>query len=519
MRRHIALLAAALAIATLAPATGAAELGSLQPGDSRFWPGAYVDTAADGNFVSTDTLVTTDGGYRLRVALDLLPDYKKDKQGNKSEHKSADQGRNFRVALLRGEVGSPDSGVEILSGTNASGPWGYSVELFVCFQTGAGCDPRPHGVPCTGVEAACDELGKPFDCDATSCPVPFTKLAVGPSTGKWTIRVTAEDVDGWSYRMRAGLERPPSPPDELADRYLSPNLRAIPPFELTLNCTSVQGSGAGVRTGVCGDEADAEAGSAGFTGCTPLELAHNPDVRRCLRFSGGEEIAGAQPGSAGDGGGGDLDIEGRDPVDDPLTGDITATAVQIRRAPDGSIDEHTAGQLIFHSAHGHWHYEGFIQYQLFHVTGNTSADSPPTKKIISDRDLGAKRGWNPADERMADWFRFNQGINWAGSAPPPSPNCPLPCTPRLYQTVGWGDFYEWPVEEQFVPIGIEGHPLAVDGHYLLREVVDKEDRLIESDETDNTSYAYFNVTGQRSLKIIERGYGRDPWDPQKVVLP
>lgn len=53
----------------------------------------------------------------------------------------------------------------------------------------------------------------------------------------------------------------------------------------------------------------------------------------------------------------------------------------------------------------------------------------------------------------------------------------------------------------------------------MREVVDKEDRLIESDETNNTSYAYFKVTGLRALEIIERGYGLDPWDRKKVVLP
>lgn len=509
MRRQTAFLVAALAMATLAPATGAAELGSLHPGESRFWPGSYVDTATDGDFSSTDNLETTDGGYRLRVALDLLLGYKKDD----SPHKSADQGRNFTVTLLR-------DGIQILSGRNADGPWGYSVELFVCFESGAGCENAPHGVPCTGVEDACDEIGSPINCDATSCARPprFTALAVGPSAGKWTIKVTANDVDGWSYRMRTRLEKPPPPPpDSLADRYLSPNLRAIPPFELSLNCTSVQGSGAGARTGVCGPDADAADHPNPFTGCTALELAHNPDVRRCLRFSGGEEVAGARHPS--DGGGGNLHIEGRNPVADPLTGDITATAVQLRRAPDGSIDEHEAGKVEFHSEHGHWHYAGFLQYQLFQVTGDTSAESPPAKKLISDTDLfGAKRGWGPVNERMADWSRFNQGISAAGFMPPPSPNCPSPCQPRLFQTVGWGDFYEWPVEDQFVPIGTESDPLAV-GHYLLREVIDMENRLIESDETDNTSYAYFKVTDPRSLKIIERGYGSDPWDPQKVVVP
>lgn len=82
-----------------------------------------------------------------------------------------------------------------------------------------------------------------------------------------------------------------------------------------------------------------------------------------------------------------------------------------------------------------------------------------------------------------------------------------------------------PLKEQRVlfrrdcAIGTENDPFAVGCRSLLREVVDKEDRLIESDETDNISYVYFKVTGLRALEIIERGYGLDPWDPKKGVLP
>lgn len=36
-------------------------------------------------------------------------------------------------------------------------------------------------------------------------------------------------------------------------------------------------------------------------------------------------------------------------------------------------------------------------------------------------------------------------------------------------------------------------------------------------EDDNFSYTYIRITGS-AIEILERGYGADPWDPNKTVV-
>jgi hypothetical protein len=45
-------------------------------------------------------------------------------------------------------------------------------------------------------------------------------------------------------------------------------------------------------------------------------------------------------------------------------------------------------------------------------------------------------------------------------------------------------------------------------------------RILESNEDDNHSYAFIEVTPLplREVRVLERGYGSDPWDPAKQVL-
>lgn len=56
-----------------------------------------------------------------------------------------------------------------------------------------------------------------------------------------------------------------------------------------------------------------------------------------------------------------------------------------------------------------------------------------------------------------------------------------------------------------------------DGLYVIRSTVDAANAILETDETDNTSYALIRVVG-RNVDIIERGRGTDPWDRYKVVF-
>jgi hypothetical protein len=77
---------------------------------------------------------------------------------------------------------------------------------------------------------------------------------------------------------------------------------------------------------------------------------------------------------------------------------------------------------------------------------------------------------------------------------------------------GWEDAYKWQTSGQFIDFG--DNP---DGYYVLRMVVNADRHLLESNYANDYAYAYFQVTGN-NIRMIERGYGADPWDPAKTVL-
>jgi hypothetical protein len=56
-----------------------------------------------------------------------------------------------------------------------------------------------------------------------------------------------------------------------------------------------------------------------------------------------------------------------------------------------------------------------------------------------------------------------------------------------------------------------------DGRYLVRSTADALHHILESDETDNTSYAYLEIKGS-AIRVLERGRGQSPWDRHKVVV-
>lgn len=64
---------------------------------------------------------------------------------------------------------------------------------------------------------------------------------------------------------------------------------------------------------------------------------------------------------------------------------------------------------------------------------------------------------------------------------------------------------------------------AGDGLYVVRGLTDPADgtnpigTILESDEEDNAAYAYIAARGS-CVRLLERGRGTSPWDPDKVVI-
>ena len=107
---------------------------------------------------------------------------------------------------------------------------------------------------------------------------------------------------------------------------------------------------------------------------------------------------------------------------------------------------------------------------------------------------------------QAEQDTFDKGDSTSG-------NCFSFSNGELGLSTGWGDIYRWQRPGQYVDFASNG-----DGYYVVRSTVDKQNNLLETNETNNTSYAFIHVVGE-NVDIVERGLGTDPWDRTKTVVP
>ena len=334
-----------------------------------------------------------------------------------------------------------------------------------------------------------------------------------PAPGEYIVRVTPCEVYERSFRMRAKLEPTPIAFDE--PRLLLPNMRITAPFEPTfITPTTTFSPGVWVpgqpNSSYMADE---------------LASDNPPPGTVALRFSAGVENAGRGPLW--------LVYSEADTPEEMLL--KRPAYQQVKRSdgvsegdryvmgtdghwhacvPDGSgnwqppdgVEPQSAGEFEFHATHGHYHYQGIYTYQLW------SVDDPQAKTGgqagLDPAGDGHKLGFAPSNERMADWFRFFQ--DEPAGIPPGAATL----------LTGWSDIYDWNRTGQYVnfPVNADGTPVA--GYYLIRGIADMDNKIIESNERDNTSYTYIRVentaTGPK-ITVLERGYGTDPWDSRKVV--
>lgn len=478
---------------------GPERMGTLSAGKSLFWDGRYIDgETGEGDCVYEYQVKVKDGrrGDRLRVAADLLLDYRTDRTKDEGVH-----GNAVWVRQLKFDVVDPEGTPRI---TGLTGRSGYSAEVFLCFNRGEG---RPAGKFCV---QRTPSSGAPFE---DSQGVALTRTA----EGIWKIRVSrapdakppdelgASGLQGWRFRMRAKLEKRQSAP---AAQTVLPNLRSVPPFEFTFCEPAVSLGFRFSHTPICGARSD----GLHDTDERPVERS---SVVRGLRFSAGPENVGRG------------DFEVRTHVGEagpPLQPGEERRRFAYQRfyQPDGkqaSCDAGTGnacdvkvGEFHFHAVHDHWHYREFLAYKLFEVR---DPRRPLEGSNLDDGSPGKKVGFSPADERLARWHRFYQpqklrrrntrtddGEDRGGLDP---------TDPIMGLTAGWGDFYEWPRAEQYVPFqnGADGEPKP--GFYLLQTTTDPDNTIRESHEGDNVSFAYFQVPGNGApIQLIQRGYGPGP---------
>ena len=299
-----------------------------------------------------------------------------------------------------------------------------------------------------------------------------------PQAGRWQVRASMVDPADTRFRLRALLERS-APTRGRGRQQLLPNLRLVPPHEFTFS--GGLGSLAGLGPNV----------QVGGVGCTPDDIASYQPTR-CLRFSLGPANLGPGPF--------EMVFESGQGIVTP------GQAKQRIHLADGSVVERLAGEFEYHKTHAHYHHTGFGTLELMKVTN-------PAKGTMVRAGTGPKQGFCTADIMLAEWSSFaNDPQNASPSqclAEGGSTGHNNPTGTAMAISVGWADLYSWEQDGNFVDFGTNG-----DGRYVVRSTADAAGHVLESNENDNTSYAYIEVKGE-SIRVLERGIGTSPWDKRK----
>lgn len=280
-----------------------------------------------------------------------------------------------------------------------------------------------------------------------------------PQKGTWIVRAEASGGNP-VFRLRAKLEG--AEKSVGSRKALLPNLRVEPPHDFSLDS-----GGIGLASESCYEEEVVEDGA-----------------QRCLRFAVG-------PQNTGDG-----------PLELKFTRstEVSTDAAMEQRVyySDGSAEMRPAGDSEFHKAHGHFHLKGFARFKLFRVTDRKTGE-------MVDAGTGNKAGFCLVDLRIAQWRSFDQQRSYAARS-----NCmPVGGKAELGLSAGWTDVYGPELVGNYIDIGD-----SPDGLYVLRVVVDSNGYILETNENDNVGYSYIEIKGD-SIRLIERGRGSDPWDPNK----
>lgn len=241
-------------------------------------------------------------------------------------------------------------------------------------------------------------------------------------------------------RARAAVRERPAGGPSLEE--LSPNLRPLkgvfPPYQLLTDCYIVQ------------DDRDAE----------------GPN-RTTLRFSNGVANIGKGPLEV---------VRGQETRE---RGERVASAIQRIYRRDGTYKERNAGKFVYHSEHGHWHYEGFSSFELLNVNG---------RRVIRSK----KQAFC-----MIDVLRFSKTMGGPDSAQYFGDGCQDARIEGI--SVGWADVYWDTLPGQYIDI------TDVDsGTYWIRSI-SNPDKSLKEDGTNSAVRIKIQIDKENNRVRVLRG--------------
>ena len=148
---------------------------------------------------------------------------------------------------------------------------------------------------------------------------------------------------------------------------------------------------------------------------------------------------------------------------------------------DGNTYDRLAGTFVWHPEHSHFHMENYATYIL------QLADAPGASSLIGNKTTFC----------VMDTDRINRKLPGA-----PKKRVFINCGDQLQgMSVGYGDTYRYYLAGQ--EIDVTGLP---DGDYNLTQVVDPKNRLLETNEEDNTSNVVLRINlTDGTVEVLEDG--------------
>lgn len=146
------------------------------------------------------------------------------------------------------------------------------------------------------------------------------------------------------------------------------------------------------------------------------------------------------------------------------------------------LERESAGEMVWHAAHNHWHFEEFALYELRRLDDDGEPD-------WSDSGL--------ATEGKKASFCLQDSYQREGDEPAFYRGCV-----GAYQGIspGWSDIYGPGLPGQNFPLeGIEGGE-----RYALVFTADPADRLVETDDRDNSAYSVIEISKDKTDVEIVR---------------
>ena len=156
---------------------------------------------------------------------------------------------------------------------------------------------------------------------------------------------------------------------------------------------------------------------------------------------------------------------------DPATDQTRA--IQRIRTRAGGVVERFVGSFVFHPGHSHWHFEDFTAIELWSHGPDGSLEeleATTDKMTFCLMDSERVEASRPGVASRGAFGGCGQGVQGI--------------------SVGWADVYGPTLPGQ--ELDISGVP---DGRYAVRSTADPDNRLPETDETNNTVIAYVEIRG------------------------